>query len=401
MKATRRSVFLSVLLMAAVILSAVLAGCGSADSAASEEYSYNGAAAAKEAGGAYEEFDAAEEAYVDVTAETETPMTAGTDAGALRVPTEAGEKLVYSGSVRLQTLEYDATMESIHKKITDAGGFVQWEDETDGNDYWYDGSRSRASSRYTDIQARIPSESFQSFMDHLGDDGQVMNRHVNVDNISQTYAETEASVKAYEIEQERLLEMMDKAETIEDMIAVEARLSEVEEQLGIYKTSLASMDRDVEYSTVQISVEEVREYEEEVDDSTFLSRLKETFKNSWRSFRVFLEGLLHAVIYLLPFLVLILVIFLIVRALNRKLGEKRRARRAQKAQQKMEKQQRKMQQKMQRQGHIFYGNGQPPMPNGNGQPPVQNMNGMPPVQDGAGTPPAPPAEKAQDTADRD
>lgn len=40
-----------------------------------------------------------------------------------------------------------------------------------------------------------------------------------------TYATREASKKALEIEQSRLLEMMDKAESVEDMIRVEERLT--------------------------------------------------------------------------------------------------------------------------------------------------------------------------------
>ena len=256
--------------------------------------------------------------------------------GVLRTPQSESDKLVYSGSIRLQTLEYDKTMKSVHTRITDAGGFVQYEDETDGNDSWYYSTPS-VSTRYAQIEARIPSEQFESFLDSLKEDGQVMNRHINVDIISQTYADTEATAKAYEIEKERLLDMMDKAEKIEDMIAVEQRLSEVEAELNSYRTSLASMDRDVAYSTVSISVEEVREYTEEYDDSTFVSRLKETIKSSWSGFLWFMEGLLHLAIRLLPFIAVILVIFLIVRGIVRKTESMRLAHREEKARIRMQK----------------------------------------------------------------
>lgn len=345
---------LAVLLLAAGILT----GCGRAESsdayktgtapvaapAPSPENSYTAGTAYKEAG-TYD-YDAAEEAVAGGSDSGISDLS-GAGSGALRAPGNAADKLIYSGSIRLQTLEYEKTMKSIHDRIADVGGFVQYEDESDGNDTWYYSTPS-VSRRYAQIEARIPAEQFETFMDGLKDDGQVMNRHVNVDNISQTYADTEASAEAYRIEQERLLDMMDKAETIEDMIAVEARLSEVEAELNRYKTSLASMDRDVEYSTVSISVNEVREYTEEPDDSTFLSRLKETVKSSWSGFLWFMEGLLHVVIRLLPFIIVIVVIFLIVHGIAKKTEPGRLARRQKQAQQKMQKAMERQQRYMQK-----------------------------------------------------
>ena len=79
--------------------------------------------------------------------------------GALRAPESETDKLVYSGSVRLQTLEYEKTMKSIHARIEDAGGFVQYEDETDGNDSWYYNSSS-ASRRCAQIEARSVKKCF-------------------------------------------------------------------------------------------------------------------------------------------------------------------------------------------------------------------------------------------------
>ena len=192
-----------------------------------------------------------------------------------------------------------------------------------------------------------------------------MSREVSVENITQTYRETEATVKAYEIERDRLLEMMDKAETIEDMIAVEARLSEVEAELSRHKTSLSSMDRDVNYSTVTIWIEEVRVYTEEIDDSTLVSRLEETARSSWRGFLRFLEGLLHLFIRLLPFLVLGALLFVLVRVLDKKFGGKHQQKRMERKQRRAEAKEWKRRQKQMRKGQM----------------PPQEMNGPVPPQE--------------------
>ena len=210
---------------------------------------------------------AAEEAAYDVAdgtymADAEAAMEAGgamKDSGSNGEETSAlraqdGQKIVYTGNLSIQTLEYDKSAASIRKKIREAGGFSESESESDRDYNWYRYSTGSSSTRSLSITARIPSEKFESFMDSLSGDGKIMNRSMNAENISQVYANKETYKKALEKEQERLLAMMDKAETIEDMIAVESRLSDVERQLNAYKTDLSAMDKDVQYSTIYINI---------------------------------------------------------------------------------------------------------------------------------------------------
>lgn len=166
-------------------------------------------------------------------------------------------------------------------------------------------------------------------MEDLKKDGQVISTSVNAQNISVSYATHDASRKALEIEQERLLGMMDKAETIEEMIAVEKRLTEVERELGNEKTTLSAMDRDVNFSTVDIQLEEVFEYSETVVEVTYGERLKRAFGNAIEGFADFWKGVLLFIVGSFPFLImwgiLIFVLVKIVRRSHRRRMEKRAA----------------------------------------------------------------------------
>ena len=97
-------------------------------------------------------------------------------------------------------------------------------------------------------------------MNNMEGSGKVTNRSTNVENISRQYADNEAVITALRKQEERLLEMMDKAETIEDMIAIEARLTDVQTELNRKLSYKSSMDTDVEYSTVHLYINEVAEY---------------------------------------------------------------------------------------------------------------------------------------------
>lgn len=93
-----------------------------------------------------------------------------------------------------------------------------------------------------------------------------------MDNISQRYYDTTAQIVALQIQEKNLLAMMEKCETIEDMITVEQRLSEVQYQFDSLQTTRQYMDMDVAYSYVNISVSEVMEYHRDSDKEKHFCR---------------------------------------------------------------------------------------------------------------------------------
>ena len=275
-----------------------------------------------------EEYYRAEEAAEAAGAEgAGSPLSGKGESGS----TESGDatdgqssnrKIIYTGNISLQSLEYEKSAESIHGKITGYGGFIESEDTSNDDPYWYykerTGSASQKTRRNMNVTARIPADKFDAFMKDLENDGQVISTSVNARNISVKYANHEASRKALEIEQKRLLDMMEKAETVEDMIAVEARLTDVERELNDEKTQLSDMDRDVNFSTVYISLQEVFEYSEQVVEISYGEKLKKAFSRAVSDFVEFWGDLILGIVETFPFLIMFgLIIFAIVKASRR------------------------------------------------------------------------------------
>lgn len=123
--------------------------------------------------------------------------------------------------------------------------------------------------------------------------------------------------------------MLEKCETIEDMITVEQRLSEVQYQLNNLQTTRRYMDMDVAYSYVNIGISEVMEYRQDsepVKRNTFVDRLKNTLVSTGRGFLSFLEGLLFLIIRMAPYIIIVVVIGLVFPAEKiRRIMEKGRA----------------------------------------------------------------------------
>ena len=325
----------------ALALVFLLSACGAAkNNSAATESSYRENGSERGANAAYDEdnYDytaAAEDSDKEVYAEGEYGGE-DSDAGAGGVEQadleSSNRKIVYTGNISLQTLEYDKSSQSVHEKIEKYGGFIESEDSRNEDPYWYYRERSGSSAERTrrslNITARIPAEQFDAFMKDLENDGQVINTSINAQNISVSYATHDASKKALEIERDRLLEMMDKAETIEEMIAVEERLTEVERELGNETTTLTGMDRDVNFSTVYISLEEVFEYSETVVETTYGEKLQRAFGRAIDGFVKFWQDVLLFIVGSFPFLIMLaILIFVLVKVSRRSIrrSEEKRA----------------------------------------------------------------------------
>ena len=244
-----------------------------------------------------------------------------------------GEKLVYTCNLEIETLTYDKSIQRIRENIEKYEGFVESENEYDDAHRWYYEDYTKTSgTKHMSLTVRIPTKYYNEFLSGIEGDDKVISKNSYVDNISRQYYDTSARIEALEIQLERLLEMMEQAKEIEDMITIEARLSEVQYQLNSARTSLAAMDADVAFSTITINVQEVMEYTrniEPVKKNTFGDRLKNTLSETWDFFWEMLEGLLFLVIRLLPIAlvcgVVTVVIVLIVKSNKKKKMKKMQA----------------------------------------------------------------------------
>ena len=297
------------------VLALVLAGCGSSSSAQSTS-SANGSYA-----GPFDEATgyAAAESYMY---DAEDTAAAADPSPAKEAVT--GEKLVYTASVNIETLNYEESVGYIRQRVKQFNGIVETENEWDNDRSWtYTDGRGRMTNRTLSMTLRIPTESFETFLNEMEGSGKITAKNQTVENISRKYNDNSIEIEALEKQQTRLLEMMDKAETVEEMILVEERLSEVQTKLNQKKSYQSGMDTDVKYSTIYLNVNEVQQYTP-VDNSIQIGgygkKLKETAEYSVKYFIYFLQEAGLVLIRILPFLLLAGLIILLIKLYRKSKG---------------------------------------------------------------------------------
>ena len=233
------------------------------------------------------------------------------------------EKLVYRCQLDIETKNYAEDKENLMKLISEYEGIIQNSNEYDSDDYWYSSDYVKTRGTKTlNLQVRIPSEKYKEFIGTVGTIGKVKRNSQQVDNISYDYYNTQADIEQLKIQEQRLLEMMEQAYTIEDMITVEDRLSEVQNELSKLQTKLVGLDTDVAYSYVDIELEEVFEYSAtEVEKPGFFKRLGEEIVDGFKAMIQIFEDIIlfivGAVPRLIPFAVFGFIVYKIVKVYRR------------------------------------------------------------------------------------
>lgn len=157
-------------------------------------------------------------------------------------------KLIKSVNISLQTKELDSLLEELKAYVTEYEGYIEY-----SNIYGIGLENLRSGN----LTVRIPVENLETFMEKAKEAGTVRSISESTIDVTLEYVDVENHKKALEIEQERLYEILEQAKTVEELIAVEERLSQVRYELEWYTSSLNTYDNQINYSTVEIYFEEV------------------------------------------------------------------------------------------------------------------------------------------------
>lgn len=306
---------LSVLLLTAVL---VLSACGSSDSAEAVALGNNAKSAGSYA--AYDDMYSAAEAYVEEEYE-EMPASKSEQVEV----NDTSRKLIKNVDISAETNDMDAMINNIQNRVDACGGYVEYSYSDNGGYY------NSNYSRHADYTIRIPAKNLDAFLENVAEISNIIYKNVNVTDVTLQYVDVEARKSSLETEQSRLLELMEKAETVEDIITIETRLSDIRYELESAERQIRSYDNQVDYSTVTLSISEVKEYTP-VEEPSRLEKMTGGFVDSLKGvgngFLDFFTGLVIALPYLVVWAAIILAIVFIIRAIIKKSKKKRIAKAA-------------------------------------------------------------------------
>lgn len=298
------------LLMVCMMLS--LAGCGSKamnDMAFTESVSMSRPAEMKAESQVFYDKVMIEEDYAggvkDQGTGVESGSTGGKSSDVGQNAVQENRKLIKTVDMTVETKEFDRTLAALEGKIAELGGYIENLETYNGSSY-----SSYRSTRNANMTIRIPKQKLDVFLETVEGVSNVVRRSESVEDVTLTYVDLESHKKVLLAEQERLLELIKKAEAIEDIITIENRLSTVRYQIESMEAQLRTYDNKVDYSTVHLTVNEVKELTPVVEKNA-LERIADGFVDSLKDIG---EGITEFSIWFvvnIPYFVLWIIILIV------------------------------------------------------------------------------------------
>ncbi len=261
------------ILMALAMVLCIFTGCGasnrkefnsSADMAVTEGYD-GGWYIADDMEWIEEEWDIEEDvAYEEAPMIPSVDKSPNTSPDADSVP-ESERKIIKNKSMDVQTTDIKAFTAELKKQVSALGGYVE------------NSSNYKSSADFT---LRIPAENYDAFSEFVGNLGTVTFENEYIDDVTGQYIDVEARLTALRSEQESYLRLMEKAETVDEILQIQSYLSNVNYQIESYTAQLNSMKSKISYSTIRVNVVEVERVKPVTEKPTVFERISQRLSDN-------------------------------------------------------------------------------------------------------------------------
>ena len=212
------------------------------------------------------------------------------------------QKLIRKIWLDAETEDMASLLKNVEERIAQLGGYVEARQIKNGSVY------SGRSYRYADLTIRIPSAKLDSFVAGVAEASNVTDTKETTEDVTLSYVENESKIVALETEQTRLLELLTQAKTMDDILKIENRLTNIRSQLEQLKSQLRLYDNLVSYGTIYLSITEVTEYTPVDEPQNMWERIAVGLSQSMKDLGAGLEDLVVWLVVGLPYWLMLAIV---------------------------------------------------------------------------------------------
>ncbi len=146
----------------------------------------------------------------------------------------ADRALIYTASLQLSVVTIEPSLDGAQKVATEAGGYME-------------------ALTSDSITLRVPAKQFFPVMEKLLALGQVLNKNIQAQDVTDEYVDLQLRLKNAEALRERFEAILAKAQTVKDTLEIERELNRVREEIERIKGKLAVLEKRIAMSTITVS----------------------------------------------------------------------------------------------------------------------------------------------------
>ncbi len=302
MKKQRNRLFLSGM---SVLLALALSGCSGSGSAGGTSAS-QAATFALEAGQGYDM--AANES--PMSPEEAEILEEGSTAS--KMASNTARKVILNASFEVETKDFEESRALISQEVEQTGSYIEYSESRGNPD---DGNA------WISMTIRVPSDRYNGFKAFVPSAGNVTYSSEGGEDVTSAYFDTDTRLKVLRSQEERVLELLAKAQTVEELLQIETELTRIRTEIEQLTTQLKRYDDLVSYATIRLTLRQTADYTV-IREETFLTRMGNAVQDSFESLVDVLQNLVIVLIWILPYALLLAliagIILLIILVYRRK-----------------------------------------------------------------------------------
>lgn len=247
---------------------------------------------------AYDDSWAVEDGAFTMTTMTAKARGVSNDAAAA-VPAE--KKIIRSASMTIVTKDYDAALENLRALCLAEGGWVEHSSES---------TSSSTQLRTAWLTLRIPQEALDGYLAGSQQLGRVTSQSESATDVTASYQDTQARLDTQMALMDRLKALITESADLSDLLALESQMADTQYTIDALQSSLNATDRQVSYSTVDITLKE--EDEPALTDTTVSlgDRIAAALRTGWDALTGFVGDAAVFLVAALPFIGIVAVLII-------------------------------------------------------------------------------------------
>jgi len=167
--------------------------------------------------------------------------------------------------------------------------------------------------RSANFTLRIPIENYANFLNTLAGIGTVESKSQYTEDVTTAYYDNEARIEFYEAHYEKLMDYLEKATEMEDVMSIEAQITETLLTLDSLKGTKSYYDSMTQFTTVNIYLYEiVYSGTVPVSKQGLGERISNSFGEVLSALGAFFEGVIVVIVGGAPIWIIIAIIFLAI-----------------------------------------------------------------------------------------
>ena len=257
----------------------------------------------------YDDYAVEESAEYEYGAANGVMLTMARGADTAAAPVMAEKKIIRTASMTIATQTFEDSLNALKSACEGQNGWIESSSENVNN----------ATGLRTAYQTlRIPQSALDAYIAGTEGLGRITSRSESAQDVTESYQDTAARLETQKALMARLQALITESADLSDLLELESQIADTQYQIDRLQASLNSTDRQVSYSTVNITLKEEKTVELTDTTVSLGDRIKSAIVTGVNALESFLADMLVFLVAALPFIAIVAVVSIAVKIIRKR-----------------------------------------------------------------------------------